>query len=52
MESFNLETMEWENDHDPFPFGEMHAGTSLPYGNSFLSVGGYNDVRQIYKVND
>ena len=48
--SYNLETMEWENDHEPFPFGAFTSGTSLPYGNSFLSVGGYNQ-REIYKVN-
>ena len=50
--SFNLETMEWENNHEPFPFVTLHAGTTLPHGNSFISIGGYNDIRQIYKVYD
>ena len=50
MESFNLETMEWEDSHEPFPFAVTGFTTNVPYGNSFISVGGYADKRQIHKV--
>ena len=53
VESFNLETMQWSHEPD-FPFVPVAHPTNVPYGNTFLSVGGYNNLVKsadtIYKV--
>ena len=52
VESFNLETMQWSNEPD-FPFKPVTVPTNIPYGNTFLSVGGHtNGVTKdsIFKV--
>ena len=53
VESFNLETMQWSHE-PPFPFTPVWLSTSIPFGNTFLSVGGYtNNIEardDIFKV--
>ena len=52
MDSFNLATMEWTREPD-FPFLPFGATTNLPYGRSFLSIGGHANnanVDHIYRV--
>ena len=52
VESFNLETMQWSHEL-AFPFKPVTHTANIPYGNTFLSVGGFtNGVYQdsIYKV--
>ena len=39
VESFNLQTMSWQEE-TKFPFVPVALGTNIPYGNSFLSIGG------------
>ena len=40
VESFNLQTKTWQAEPS-FPFIPVHAGRNIPYGNTFLSVGGH-----------
>merc|ERR1712241_560840 len=40
VESFNLQTMTWQEEAK-FPFVPVAMGTNIPYGNSFLSIGGH-----------
>ena len=53
MESFDLETETWHVEPD-FPFVPIYAGRNVPWGNTFLSVGGTkgsgNNLDFIYMV--
>lgn len=52
VESFDLQTEEWSSEA-PFPLIPVGRGTNIPYGNSFLSIGGFGqgrDVDYIYTV--
>ena len=54
VESFDLQTEEWSSE-PPFPFTPVGRSTNIPYGNSFLSIGGTKSdneaVDYIYTVN-
>ena len=54
VESFDLQTEEWSSE-PPFPFMPVGRSTNIPYGNSFLSIGGTKSdneaVDYIYTVN-
>ena len=52
VESFNLETMQWSHEPD-FPFKPVTHPTNIPYGNTYLVIGGHANgvyVDSIYKV--
>ena len=40
VESFDLQTMKWTDEPD-FPFTPVAWGRNVPYGQTFLSVGGH-----------
>ena len=54
VESFDMQTEEWSSE-PPFPFTAVGRCTNIPYGNSFLSIGGSTSASQatdyIYTVN-
>ena len=57
VDSFNLQTMSWQAE-ESFPFTPIGASTNIPYGNTFITVGGLlregdyvnKNVDFIYKV--
>ena len=57
VDSFNLQTMAWQEEAS-FPFTPIGASTNIPYGNTFITVGGLlreeanvnKNVDYIYKV--
>ena len=55
VESFDLQTEEWSSEA-PFPFDPVGRCTNIPYGNSFLSIGGTKSgdesVDYIYTVSE
>ena len=58
MDSFNLQTLKWKTEDERFPFTPVGASTNVPYGNTFITVGGLmreeinknKNVDFIYKV--
>lgn len=52
VESFNLQTKTWQAE-PTFPFDPVAVPTNIPYGNTFLTVGGMvnrENVDYVYKV--
>ena len=52
VESFDLKAMKWTQEDD-FPFTPVAYAKNIPYGRTFLSVGGYVDglaTDKIYRV--
>ena len=51
VESFDLNTKTW-NWEPSFPFVPIYGSTSIPYGNTFMTVGGYygNNKDYVYMV--
>ena len=45
--------MTWKKEENSFPFIPVGATTNIPYGNTFLTIGGHfdgNNVDWIYMV--
>ena len=40
VDSFNLQTMKWKTEDERFPFKMVGAAAKVPYGNTFITVGG------------
>ena len=52
VESFDLQTKTWQVE-DSFPFIPVGLSANIPYGNTFLTVGGHSErqnVDYVYKV--
>ena len=45
VDSFDLQTEKWSSE-DPFPFTPVGRSYNIPYGNTFLSIGGSKSDNQ------